>query len=189
MSQKDPRTCLRSDRCSNNDLRTIKRRSDSIVRSCTCNKQDYEFLDTLSSSVENYFVDDYMLYVVSAIYFCQAMDVLLTVISSKAVPCPPWPVPPSNIRSAIPFVTKAKRVFREMLLSRRIEYPTRELAVPTAFGASPSSRDTPACSAWERCMKGGQNDANVEPKRSQRYAWAPYSIFYKVCLGKAGLQG
>jgi hypothetical protein len=64
-------------------------------------------------------------------------------MSSKAVPCPPWPVPPSNIRSAMPFVTKANRVFRETLLSRRIEYPTRELALPTVFGASPSSRDTP----------------------------------------------
>lgn len=69
----------------------------------------------------------------------------LTVISSKAVPWPPSPVPPSSIRSAIPFVTKAKRVFREVLLSRRIEYPTKELRVPTALGASPSSRDTPGC--------------------------------------------
>jgi len=70
---------------------------------------------------------------------------LLTVISSNAVPRPPCPVPPSIIRSAIPFVTKARRVLRFVLLSSRIEYPTRELDVPTAFGGSPSSRDTPRC--------------------------------------------
>lgn len=66
----------------------------------------------------------------------------LTVISSNAVPWPHCPVPPSNILSAIPLVTKASRVFLDVLLSSRIEYPTRELIVPTAPGASPSSRET-----------------------------------------------
>jgi hypothetical protein len=88
----------------------------------------------------------------------------------------------------MPFVTKANRVFLEILLSRRIEYPTREFAVPTAFGASPSSRDTPAYSTLERCQNNGQNGTNVEPKRSRIYAWALYNIFYKVCLGRADLQ-
>ncbi len=67
----------------------------------------------------------------------------LTVSSSKAVPCPPCPVPPSSIRKAIPLVTNARRVFLVVLLSRRIEYPTREFKVPTAPGKSPNSLETP----------------------------------------------
>jgi hypothetical protein len=46
----------------------------------------------------------------------------------------------------MPFVTKANRVFREVLLSKRIEYPTNELKEPTAPGGSPNSRET-------RCAK------------------------------------
>ena len=46
---------------------------------------------------------------------------MLTVISSNAVPCPSGPDPASSIRKAIPFVTNAKRVVREVLLSSRIE--------------------------------------------------------------------
>lgn len=49
---------------------------------------------------------------------------------------------PSSIRSAIPFVTYASRVVLDVLLSSRIEYPTKEPLLPTAPGASPSSRDT-----------------------------------------------
>lgn len=46
------------------------------------------------------------------------------------------------MRNAIPFVTNAKQVRLETLLSNRIEYPTMEEGVPTAPGGSPSSRDT-----------------------------------------------
>lgn len=42
-------------------------------------------------------------------------------ISSNAVPWPPCPLPLSSIRKAIPFVTKARRVLREMLLSNLME--------------------------------------------------------------------
>ena len=66
----------------------------------------------------------------------------LTVISSKAMPWPPGPDPPSSIRKAIPFVTKVRRVFFDVMLSRRIEYPTSELGVPSALGGSPNSRET-----------------------------------------------
>lgn len=66
----------------------------------------------------------------------------LTVISSKAVPCPPLPLPPSSILNAIPFVTKANLVFLVVLLSKRIEYPTKDDNVPTLPGGSPSSSET-----------------------------------------------
>jgi hypothetical protein len=46
----------------------------------------------------------------------------------------------------MPLVTKASRVFLDVLDSKRMEYPTRDASVPTALGASPSSRET-------RCAK------------------------------------
>ena len=52
------------------------------------------------------------------------------------------PEPPSSILRAIPFVTNESRVFLEVWLSSRIEYPTKDEFVPTAPGGSPSSRET-----------------------------------------------
>lgn len=65
----------------------------------------------------------------------------LTVISSKDEPLCSI-ILPSSIRNAIPFVTYASRVVLDVLLSRRMEYPTKDPFVPTAPADSPSSRET-----------------------------------------------
>lgn len=48
----------------------------------------------------------------------------------------------SNNRRRIPYVANMSRLVAEVLLSRRIEYPTNEDVVPTEAGGSPSSADT-----------------------------------------------
>lgn len=48
----------------------------------------------------------------------------------------------SSIRKIIPYVANIRRLVREVVLSKRIEYPTNEDGVPTLAGGSPNSADT-----------------------------------------------
>jgi hypothetical protein len=54
----------------------------------------------------------------------------------------------------MPFVTNVRRVFFDVILSKRIEYPTSELGVPIAPGGSPNSRETRCASEMAEIRRG-----------------------------------
>ena len=54
----------------------------------------------------------------------------------------------------MPFVTNVRRVFFDVILSKRIEYPTSELGVPIAPGGSPNSRETRCASDMAEIRRG-----------------------------------
>ena len=54
----------------------------------------------------------------------------------------------------MPFVTNVRRVFFDVILSKRIEYPTSELGVPNAPGGSPNSRETRCASEMAEIRRG-----------------------------------
>lgn len=85
-----------------------------------------------------------------------------TVISSKAVPLPSAPLPPSSILSAIPLVTKFSLVLLDVWLSSRIVYPTSDEFVPTLPGASPSSWDTRCASDIAEIRLGSVTEGSNE---------------------------
>ena len=130
-------------RCSKRDFNTMRRKSDSMLRSWTSISINKFNVNTIKIWKTNFIYDD-MLWGQS-IGKGTRVDRAgwRTVTSSKAEARPPPLLPlPSSILNAIPFVTNVKRVFFDVTLSSRIEYPTKDDIVPTEPTGSPNSWDT-----------------------------------------------